>query len=235
MRIKFSANTPFMIKVYVGGINALSGKHYKESSTIKSRLLKLARRLKLAPKGDTIQDYIVTPPQPWLDGFATPWGEFKQFVAGPPLERYDVEVPITEEYMNPGALQIEVTPLKFAPLNSTPTKPDGYYKYGCEDGSECHDGFKINIKTIKGDPMEVHCCDPVPTVKGLKTVLYKAKGIPVEEQRLIHAGRQLGDGRLSHKTSECSQCHADSRCSFTSVRIQHHEGMSHLFKTAVVY
>lgn len=235
MRIKFSANTPFMIKVYVGGINAISGKHYRESSTIKSRLLKLARRLKLAPKGDTIQDYIVTPPQPWLDGFATQSGEFKQFVAGPPRERYDVEVPIIEPHTNPGGLQIEVTPLKFAPLNFTPTSPDGNYKFGCEDESECRDGFKIGIKTIKGDLMEVHCCHPAPTVKGLKTVLYKAKGIPVEEQRLIHAGRQLGDGRLSHKTSECSQYHADSRCSSTSVRIQHHEGMSRMFKTGVVY
>ncbi|KAI4598373.1 hypothetical protein KJ359_002782 [Pestalotiopsis sp. 9143b] len=193
MRIKFSANTPFMIKVYVGGINAISGKHYKESSTIKSRLLKLARRLNLAPKGDIIQDYIVTPPQPWLNGFATPSGEFKQFVALDSCERYSVEVPITEQDITSGGLQIEVTPLKFAPLNFTLTSPDGYYKYGCEDGSECHDGFKIRIKTVKGDLMEVHCYHPVPTVKGLKTVLYKAKGIPVEDQRLIHAGRQLGD------------------------------------------
>jgi hypothetical protein len=57
------------------------------------------------------QDYMVSPRQPWLDGFAVGPGVIRQFVAMPLGEGYTVEQQISgkEEW---GGLQIQVVPLK---------------------------------------------------------------------------------------------------------------------------
>ncbi len=82
---------PFAVRVAAGKINAVSG----------------------APWSPVFAagDYVVAPPQPWLDGFAVAKGQIRQFVAAPLGAGLTVEQQLTgkEEH---GGLQIEVRPLR---------------------------------------------------------------------------------------------------------------------------
>lgn len=82
---------PFAVRVAAGKINAVSGEGWSDV---------------MVPG-----DHLVTPPQPWLDGFAVGNGRIRQFVAAPLGMGLTVEQQLTgrEEY---GGLQIEVRPLK---------------------------------------------------------------------------------------------------------------------------
>lgn len=80
-----SSRRPFAAKIAAGKINAVSGKPWTEE---------------LAPSDtsnseDPRQDYIVAPPQPWLDGFNTGNGVIRQFVAMPLGMGYTVEGQVT--------------------------------------------------------------------------------------------------------------------------------------------
>ncbi|KAI0551392.1 hypothetical protein F4679DRAFT_137452 [Xylaria curta] len=77
MWINFDADHPFMIKIYAGGVNAVSGEHNME--TVETKM----RRLDLVSKKESIQDYVVVPRQPWIDGFAIAPGVVRQFVPMP--------------------------------------------------------------------------------------------------------------------------------------------------------
>ncbi|MGJ4940629.1 hypothetical protein ACQR1W_08670 [Bradyrhizobium sp. HKCCYLS1011] len=84
---------PVAIKVAAGKMNAVTGETWRPG---------LCR---------DPQDYMVSPQQPWLDGFAVKPGVIRQFVAMPLGEGYTVEQQISgrEEW---GGLQIQVAPLK---------------------------------------------------------------------------------------------------------------------------
>ncbi len=84
---------PVAVKVAAGKINAVSGGTWRPG-------------LNRDP-----QDYMVSPQQPWLDGFAVKPGVVRQFVAMPLGEGYTAEQQISgkEEW---GGLQIQVVPLK---------------------------------------------------------------------------------------------------------------------------
>ncbi len=84
---------PFAIKICTGKINAVTGEEYKTG-------------LKKNP-----QDYVVSPKQPWLDGYCIKKGEIRQFVAMPLGEGYTAEEQITGEAEH-GGLQITVYPMK---------------------------------------------------------------------------------------------------------------------------
>ncbi len=86
---------PVAIKVAAGKINAVTGEPWKAG-------------LHREP-----QDYMVSPKQPWLDGFAIEKGVIRQFVAMPLGEGYSVEEQLTGE-AEWGGLQISVAPLKDA-------------------------------------------------------------------------------------------------------------------------
>lgn len=75
MWINFKANAPFIIKIYCGGVNVVSGEHAAEGSETKQR------RAKLLEQGELIQDYVVLPEQPWLNGVAIEASVVRQFVA----------------------------------------------------------------------------------------------------------------------------------------------------------
>lgn len=75
MWIDFKANVPFMIKIYCGGVNVVSGEHASEGTETKQR------RAKLLEQGKPIQDYVVVPEQRWLDGVAIQSSVVRQFVA----------------------------------------------------------------------------------------------------------------------------------------------------------
>lgn len=91
--IHFSGGYPCAIKIAAGKINAVTGASWAND---------LAADL---------QDYVVTPKQPWLDGFNVSKGFIRQFVAMPLGEGYTAEEQITGEAEH-GGLQIIVYPMK---------------------------------------------------------------------------------------------------------------------------
>ena len=84
---------PVAIKVAAGKINAVTGEAWRTG-------------LHRDP-----QDYMVSPEQPWLDGFAIEKGVIRQFVAMPLGDGYSVEEQVTGE-AEWGGLQISIAPLK---------------------------------------------------------------------------------------------------------------------------
>lgn len=100
MWIRFSSWTPGLspefpvaIKIAAGKINAVTGEAWRPG-------------LHREP-----QDYMVSPDQRWLDGFAIEKGVIRQFVAMPLGNGYSVEEQLTGE-AEWGGLQISVAPLK---------------------------------------------------------------------------------------------------------------------------
>lgn len=79
MWISFGSTVPHAVKVAIGKVCALTGKRWSE-------------RLH-----DDPQDYLVAPPQPWLDGICVGNGRIRQFVAMPLGMGYTVEGQITGE------------------------------------------------------------------------------------------------------------------------------------------
>jgi len=58
--INFEATRPFAVKVYVGGVNAISGEAMTETEeTVKRRSARLKEK-------KIIEDYVVAPDQLWL-------------------------------------------------------------------------------------------------------------------------------------------------------------------------
>lgn len=82
---------PFAVRVAAGKINAVSGDGWSDVMTP--------------------GDHLVTPPQPWLDGFAVEKGKIRQFVAAPLGAGLTVEQQLTGSEKH-GGIQIEVRPLK---------------------------------------------------------------------------------------------------------------------------
>jgi len=84
---------PFAVKVAAGKINALTGDGWDNDLS------------------ETPQDYLVTPEQPWLDGFCVGKGVIRQFVAMPLGEGYTAEEQLTGEAAH-GGLQLIAYPMK---------------------------------------------------------------------------------------------------------------------------
>lgn len=91
--IRFEGRYPCAIKIAAGKINAVSGKDWSNGLSAKP------------------QDYVVTPRQPWLDGFNVSEGHVRQFVAMPLGEGFTAEEQITGKAEH-GGLQIIVYPMK---------------------------------------------------------------------------------------------------------------------------
>ena len=93
MWISFDSDYPCAIKIAAGKINAVTGDNWCDELRTNK------------------QDYVVTPSQPWLDGFNVGKDTVRQFVAMPLGEGYTAEEQITggAEF---GGLQILVSPMK---------------------------------------------------------------------------------------------------------------------------
>ena len=91
--INHDTGYPFAIKIAAGKINAVNGKSWTEGLVRNS------------------QNYMVSPGQPWLDGYCVEKGVIRQFVAMPLGEGYNAEEQITAEARY-GGVQIEVFPMK---------------------------------------------------------------------------------------------------------------------------
>lgn len=168
MWINFEANAPFLIKIYAGGINVVSGEPYDE--TLATQL----RRSTLSEEGKDMQDYVVVPDQPWLDGVATAPGVVKQFVAMQAGTGYSLEAQVTGTDQVAG-LAFEITPYE------RPTSGP------CPAGS-----FPIYIMTLTGKKINITVENRFTMMK-LKTLVQDAEGIPPDQQRLIYSGMQLDD------------------------------------------
>jgi hypothetical protein len=93
MWISFDCSYPMAVKIAAGKINAVTGERWQNG-------------LQAEP-----QDYVVTPTQPWLDGFFTGPDQVRQFVASPLGDGQSVEEQLTGE-AEFGGLQIIAYPLK---------------------------------------------------------------------------------------------------------------------------
>jgi len=93
MWISFDSDYPCAIKIAAGKINAVTGDAWCDQLRTNK------------------QDYVVTPDQPWLDGFNVGKDTVRQFVAMPLGEGYTAEEQITgaAEF---GGLQVLVSPMK---------------------------------------------------------------------------------------------------------------------------
>jgi len=91
--LMFSGEYPMAVKVATGKINAVTGDEWSDG-------------LHSGP-----QDYMVTPTQPWLDGYCVEKGYIRQFVAMPLGAGYTAEEQITGE-AEFGGIQVIAYPMK---------------------------------------------------------------------------------------------------------------------------
>lgn len=131
MWLKFNSQWPFAIKIAAGKINAVSGEAWNpnlfKTNKISQAYDQLARGPETVYAGKigmtydnpfnqlsvvAIQpDYIVSPKQPWLDGFNVGKGLVRQFVAMPLGAGYTVEEQLAGKAEH-GGIQIIAYPMK---------------------------------------------------------------------------------------------------------------------------
>lgn len=194
MWINFKATHPFSIKVYAGGVNAISGEPARETQVT------MMRRLQLMQDKKNIQDYVVAPKQLWLDGIATGDGRVRQFVAMPLGKGYTVEAQSTGEEVI-GGLQFEITPSKAPPADINASRRLCPMPEGTE-------WFQITVRNLFGEEFKLDV-SLLHKVEHIKDAIEEAEGIAPVEQRLIYGGRQMEDGKTlaEHSISEGATIH----------------------------
>ncbi|EPS44407.1 hypothetical protein H072_1583 [Dactylellina haptotyla CBS 200.50] len=158
----------YAVKISTGGVNAITGEPDIETAESKQR-----RRGRLA-RGESVQDYVVLPQQPWLDGIATEPGKVRQFVATSLRKGLTVEAQITGAE-HTGGLQFEITPA-FDPIRTNSGTP-----------------FRLYVMTLTGNTITIDAKSDWD-VELLKIHIQDKEGIPPDQQRLIYTGRCLMDG-----------------------------------------
>lgn len=162
MWINFKSTRPFAIKIYTGGVNAVSGEPMGDDMAAILR-----RKLRLA-NGLSIQDYVVSGHQRWLDGIATADGKVNQFVATPVGSGYSVEAQITGKE-NVAGLQFEIIPT-------------------------IRKSMEIFVRTLTGKTITIDA-EAHMYVSDVKKMIERKEGVRADIQRLIYAGKQLDNGR----------------------------------------
>ena len=163
MWIHFSSSVPFAIKIYAGSINVVSGEPMVEG------MATMLRRLKLMHEGDSVQDYVVTPGQQWLDRMATEVGLVRQFVAMPQDSGHSAEYQLTGKDEANG-LQFEVTPQVEKMLEPA--------------------SFQIFVRTLIGKTLVIPGHDNY-TIADIKALIHVKEGTPFALQQLLYSGKQL--------------------------------------------
>ncbi|KAF2688901.1 hypothetical protein K458DRAFT_331541 [Lentithecium fluviatile CBS 122367] len=195
INFKPSSKQVYLIKIYVGGVNAISGEPAVEDAGTRLR-----RQAKRGIGGASLQDYMIVPGQMWLDGIAQADGVVRQFVAMPFGSGYSIESQVTGKDAA-GGIQIEVTPYK-------PPQPPQPWQGPKAWSQPVGKPYQIFIKTLTGKTisLDVHTSD---TIDQLKSMIQAKEGIPLDQQRLIYKGKQLEDEWTLSKYHivECSILH----------------------------
>ncbi|ROT36000.1 hypothetical protein SODALDRAFT_320466 [Sodiomyces alkalinus F11] len=160
MWIEFSAEMPFAVKIFVGGVNAISGFPVLENDRTRDK------RRRMLAQGKSIQDYVVLPEQPWLDGVVSRNGSVRQFVAQPQGSGFAVEAQVYGEE-RVGGIQIEIVP----PVRNTPQR----FNVRFED-----DGRRVTRVL----DLAQNGLGPNSTWRDVKGVLQKLFHAPVADQAL---------------------------------------------------
>jgi hypothetical protein len=168
---------PYMIKIYVGGVNVVSAQTAMESMASRSRRQVRLQTTPSNPKpASPLQDYVVVPGQKWIDGIANGDGTVRQFVAAPLHSGLSVEAQMTGKDAI-GGIQIEITPYKLACPCEFPGRP-----------------MQIFLKQLDGSTKTFNVTNLEP-IENFKLRIREATGIPTSIIRLIYAGKQL-EGEL---------------------------------------
>ena len=108
MWVNFDSDYPVAVKIAAGKINAVTGEQWRPGLTHGPTP---SDRPAGATSRQPVQDYVVVPTQPWLDGFNVGAGRIRQFVAMPLGAGYSAEEQLTgaAEY---GGMQLLAYPMK---------------------------------------------------------------------------------------------------------------------------
>jgi hypothetical protein len=136
MSFKTQSGRPFAVKVASGKINAVSGKTWsnelegnvKFENELKARLMEKYNKQEA--------DYMVSPKQPWLDGFNVGKGVIRQFVAVPLDSGYTVEEQVTGKAEH-GGIQIIVYPMKDSVWNKIKAEQEKRRNRIVASGADC--------------------------------------------------------------------------------------------------
>ena len=178
MWINLKCQKPFAIKIFVGGVNAVSGETMQESPA------SIMRRLTKISKDESVQDYVVPPKQLWIDGIANEKGSVRQFVAMPLGSGYSVEAQITGKEVT-GGLQFQVIPC---------SKYFGMEELVCKNHIE-GDQIIVQIDTMSGRKLALHGVSLANTLEDLKDTVFQVQKIPKHEQHFVYQGKRLDDSK----------------------------------------
>ncbi|KAF1945565.1 integral membrane protein [Clathrospora elynae] len=173
--INFSCNNrDYMVKIYVGNVDAISGEPAEEDAdTWLRRQAKLAKKNTHVDDAPPDQDYIVVSGQLWLDEIANADGTVRQFVTIHFGSSYSVESQIIGKDAA-GSIQFEITSYEPRPVPKST--------------------YLVFVKTLSSKTLSLYVKEE-DMIDNMKSRSYDVNSDPLYRLRLVFAGKQLQKGR----------------------------------------